>query len=138
MPKRADPLTPSAVANAKPQAKPYKMPDGRGMFLLVNADGSSVTSRSKEIAGNCRCGSARGISPKVDAMVATPAGSSSTVAAVAASIASSGPGTRDRPGMRGPHSASARLRSVRKCSWYLNSEPRTALTCRRAIRPHRR
>jgi integrase len=42
MPKRADPLTPSAVANAKPQAKPYKMPDGRGMFLLVNSDGSKL------------------------------------------------------------------------------------------------
>jgi len=42
MPKRADPLTPSAVANAKPQAKPYKMPDGRGMFLLVNPDGSKL------------------------------------------------------------------------------------------------
>jgi integrase len=42
MPKRADPLTPSAVANAKPQAKPYKLPDGRGMFLLVNPDGSKL------------------------------------------------------------------------------------------------
>lgn len=29
------PLTPSAVKNAKPQAKPYKLADGRGMFLLV-------------------------------------------------------------------------------------------------------
>jgi len=42
IPKRADPLTPSAVANAKPQAKPYKLPDGRGMFLLVNPDGSKL------------------------------------------------------------------------------------------------
>jgi integrase len=42
MPKRADPLTPSAVANAKPQAKPYKLPDGRGMLLLVNPDGSKL------------------------------------------------------------------------------------------------
>ncbi|MEW9570548.1 tyrosine-type recombinase/integrase [Rhodanobacter sp. Si-c] len=42
MPKRADPLTPSTVTNAKPQAKPYKMPDGRGMFLLVNPDGSKL------------------------------------------------------------------------------------------------
>jgi len=42
MPKRADPLTPSAVANAKPEAKPYKLPDGRGMFLLVNPDGSKL------------------------------------------------------------------------------------------------
>ncbi|MEO6969195.1 MAG: integrase arm-type DNA-binding domain-containing protein [Rhodanobacteraceae bacterium] len=28
-------LTPSAVANAKPRAKPYKLADERGMFLLV-------------------------------------------------------------------------------------------------------
>lgn len=42
MPKRADPLTPSAVTNAKPQAKPYKLPDGRGMLLLVNPDGSKL------------------------------------------------------------------------------------------------
>ena len=40
MPKQADPLTPSAVANAKPKADPYRMPDGRGMFLLVQPNGS--------------------------------------------------------------------------------------------------
>lgn len=40
MPKLADPLTPSAVANAKPQAEPYPMPDGRGMFLLVQPSGA--------------------------------------------------------------------------------------------------
>ena len=33
-------LTPSAVANAKPQAKPYKLTDERGMYLLVNRDGA--------------------------------------------------------------------------------------------------
>ncbi|MEO7064891.1 MAG: Arm DNA-binding domain-containing protein, partial [Dokdonella sp.] len=33
-------LTPSAVANAKPQAKPYKLADGRGMYLLVKPDGA--------------------------------------------------------------------------------------------------
>ncbi len=33
-------LTPSAVANAKPQAKPYKLADERGMFLLVQPNGS--------------------------------------------------------------------------------------------------
>ncbi|MDE2154850.1 MAG: tyrosine-type recombinase/integrase [Xanthomonadaceae bacterium] len=33
-------LTPSAVANAKPQAKPYKLTDERGMYLLVNPDGA--------------------------------------------------------------------------------------------------
>lgn len=33
-------LTPSAVANAKPQAKPYKLSDERGMYLLVKPDGA--------------------------------------------------------------------------------------------------
>lgn len=33
-------LTPSAVANAKPQAKPYKLADGRGMYVLVKPDGA--------------------------------------------------------------------------------------------------
>ncbi|TAM10324.1 MAG: DUF4102 domain-containing protein, partial [Nevskiaceae bacterium] len=28
-------LTPSAVKNAKPKAKPYKLADERGMYLLV-------------------------------------------------------------------------------------------------------
>jgi integrase len=40
MPKLADPLTPSAVANAKPKAEPYTMPDGRGMFLIVQPSGA--------------------------------------------------------------------------------------------------
>ncbi|MEO9091122.1 MAG: integrase arm-type DNA-binding domain-containing protein [Rhodanobacter sp.] len=33
-------LTPSAVANAKSQAKSYKLTDERGMYLLVNPDGA--------------------------------------------------------------------------------------------------
>ena len=33
-------LTPSAVQNAKPKAKPYKLADERGMFLLVQPNGS--------------------------------------------------------------------------------------------------
>ena len=32
-------LTPSAVSNAKPQAKAYKLADERGMYLLVKPDG---------------------------------------------------------------------------------------------------
>ena len=40
MPKRVDPLSPSAVANAKPQAKPYKLADGGGLFLLVQPTGA--------------------------------------------------------------------------------------------------
>ncbi|WEN13714.1 tyrosine-type recombinase/integrase [Rhodanobacter sp. AS-Z3] len=35
-------LTPSAVANAKPQAKPYKLADERGMYLLVKPDGARL------------------------------------------------------------------------------------------------
>ena len=33
-------LSPSAVANAKPQAKPYKLADERGMYLLVKPSGA--------------------------------------------------------------------------------------------------
>ncbi len=33
-------LTPSAVANAKPKDKPYKLADERGLFLLVQPNGS--------------------------------------------------------------------------------------------------
>ena len=33
-------LTPSAVSNAKPREKPYKLVDERGMFLLVQPNGS--------------------------------------------------------------------------------------------------
>ncbi len=33
-------LTPSAVRNAKPKAKAYKLTDGRGMYLLVKPDGA--------------------------------------------------------------------------------------------------
>jgi integrase len=33
-------LTPSAVANAKPRQKPYKLADERGMYLLVKPDGA--------------------------------------------------------------------------------------------------
>ncbi len=40
MPKRIDPLTPSAIKNAKPQAKAYKLADGRGLFLLVQPSGA--------------------------------------------------------------------------------------------------
>jgi Arm DNA-binding domain len=40
MPKRVVPLSPSAVANAKPKGKPYKMADGRGLYLLVQPSGA--------------------------------------------------------------------------------------------------
>jgi len=40
MPKRVPELSPSAVANAKPEAKPYKLTDGGGLFLLVQPSGA--------------------------------------------------------------------------------------------------
>lgn len=42
MPKRVVPLTASQVQNAKPAAKPYKLRDGGGLFLLVNPDGAKL------------------------------------------------------------------------------------------------
>jgi len=39
-PEKAAMLTPSAVTNAKPRAKPYKLADERGLFLLVRSNGS--------------------------------------------------------------------------------------------------
>ena len=42
MPRPADSLSPSAVANAKPKVSPYKLSDGRGMFLLVTPDGAKL------------------------------------------------------------------------------------------------
>src|SRR5271157_5810006 len=34
------PLTDTKIKNAKPQAKPYKLADERGLFLLVHPNGS--------------------------------------------------------------------------------------------------
>lgn len=39
MPKLSKPLTDSQVKNAKPKDKPYKLPDGERLYLLVNPDG---------------------------------------------------------------------------------------------------
>lgn len=33
-------LTDSAFRNAKPRDKPYKLADGRSLYLLVNTDGA--------------------------------------------------------------------------------------------------
>lgn len=40
MPKLAKPLTDTQPRNAKPKAKPYKLADGGGLYLLVNPDGA--------------------------------------------------------------------------------------------------
>ena len=42
MPKRILPLSPSAIANAKPKEKPYVVRDGLGLFVLVNPDGAKL------------------------------------------------------------------------------------------------
>ncbi len=42
MPKRIAPLASSQVQNAKPQARPYKLRDGGGLFLLVTPDGAKL------------------------------------------------------------------------------------------------
>ncbi len=36
------PLTDTAIRQAKPQAKPYKLTDERGLFLLVQPSGSKL------------------------------------------------------------------------------------------------
>ncbi|MEO5346815.1 MAG: Arm DNA-binding domain-containing protein [Magnetococcus sp. YQC-9] len=36
------PLSEAAIVNAKPRAKPFKLTDGDGMYLLVNSNGSRL------------------------------------------------------------------------------------------------
>jgi integrase len=45
------PLTDRAIKNAKPQAKPYKLPDGEGMYLLVQPSGSKLWRMKYRFAG---------------------------------------------------------------------------------------
>ena len=89
-------------------------------IAIVKAEGSSSITSSKPIDGTENAGSERGMAPKVDSIVAMPGSSKASVTAVAATIASSGPGTFARPGIRGPYSASTRLPSpssvVGQCS----------------------
>ena len=40
MPKPIKPLSPSEVANAKPQTEDYPLRDGRGLLLLVKSNGA--------------------------------------------------------------------------------------------------
>jgi len=44
-------LTDTAIRNAKPSAKPYKLADGGGLFLLVNPTGSRLWRLKYRIAG---------------------------------------------------------------------------------------
>ncbi len=45
------PLTATAVKQAKPKEKPYKLADEKGMFLLVNANGSKYWRFKYRFAG---------------------------------------------------------------------------------------
>jgi hypothetical protein len=54
MPKLATPLLDIQPKNAKPQAKPYKLFDGGGMYLLVNPDGSKYWRMSYKFEGTER------------------------------------------------------------------------------------
>lgn len=45
------PLSDIAIRKAKPAAKPYKMADGRGLFLLVNPTGSKLWRWKYRVAG---------------------------------------------------------------------------------------
>jgi hypothetical protein len=38
-------LTDTAVRNAKPKNKPYKVMDGQGLYLLVNPGGQQTLAR---------------------------------------------------------------------------------------------
>jgi hypothetical protein len=55
MPKLATPLTDIQPRTAKPKAKPYKLTDGGGLFLLVNGSGkrSSYANGSQPIVKVC-------------------------------------------------------------------------------------
>ncbi|MBO9657779.1 MAG: tyrosine-type recombinase/integrase [Chitinophagaceae bacterium] len=45
------PLTDKAIKNAKPQTKPYKLPDGEGMYILVQPTGSKLWRMKYRFAG---------------------------------------------------------------------------------------
>jgi hypothetical protein len=44
-------LTDTAIRNAKPKAKPYKLADGGGLFLLVNPNGSRLWRQKYRVEG---------------------------------------------------------------------------------------
>jgi hypothetical protein len=45
------PLTDSTIKNAKPKDKPYKLADEKGMYLLVNPNGSKYFRLKYRFAG---------------------------------------------------------------------------------------
>ena len=42
-------LTDTAIRNAKPREKPYKVSDSQGLYLLVNPRGSQVLTRARDL-----------------------------------------------------------------------------------------
>ena len=48
-------LTDVKVKTAKPKEKPYKLTDGGGMYLLINANGSKYCRMKYRFAGKKRC-----------------------------------------------------------------------------------
>lgn len=62
-------LTQLAVKNAKPTAKPYKLADGGGMYLLINPNGSKYWRLKYSFAGKERL-LALGVYPKISLMEA--------------------------------------------------------------------
>lgn len=54
MPKRVAPLSPSAVANAKPKAEPYKLRDGHGLYLWIEPSGSKLWRFEYRRPGNSK------------------------------------------------------------------------------------
>jgi hypothetical protein len=54
MPKLATPLTDIQPRTAKPKAKPYKLTDGGGLFLLVNPDGAKYWRMGYRFTGTER------------------------------------------------------------------------------------
>jgi hypothetical protein len=48
------PLTDTGIRNAKPTAKPYKLSDGGGMYLLVTPNGARYWRLDYRFGGNRR------------------------------------------------------------------------------------
>src|SRR5580700_1429692 len=58
------PLSDAKIRNAKPQARPYKLSDGEGMFLLVHPNGGKYWRLKYRFAGRERI-LALGVYPEV-------------------------------------------------------------------------
>jgi len=77
-------------------------------IAIANAGAINSRMRSSVISGHCQRGKPCGMPPKAEPMVATPPKSKIACSVVAATSASSGPGTRSSGRTRGPKIAIAR------------------------------